>query len=97
MKTYSEAEVKKHLKANLRSWSFEKGLIQREFEFRDFTEAFSFMTAVALLAERADHHPEWSNVYNKVSIALCTHSAGGITQKDFYLAAEIDRAYKVDL
>jgi len=93
MKKYSEAEVKKHLSKSLKNWSFEKGLIQRDFEFKDFTEAFSFITAVALLAERADHHPEWSNVYNKVSIALSTHSAGGITEKDFDLASQIDQLF----
>ena len=92
MKNYSEVEVKKHLTENLKNWTFDKGMIRRDFEFRDFTGAFSFMTAVALLAERADHHPDWSNVYNKVSIALCTHSAGGITQKDFDLAFKIDMA-----
>jgi 4a-hydroxytetrahydrobiopterin dehydratase len=92
MKKYPEVEVKKYLAQNLKNWSFDKGLIRRDFEFRDFTEAFSFMTAVALMAERADHHPEWSNVYNKVSIGLSTHSAGGITQKDFDLASQIDQA-----
>ena len=94
MKKYPEVEVKKFLNENLKNWSFEKGFIRRDFTFRDFTEAFSFMTAVALMAERADHHPEWSNVYNQVSIALSTHSAGGITQKDFDLASKIDRAFQ---
>jgi len=94
MKKYPELEVKKFLTENLKNWSFEKGFIRRDFEFRDFTEAFSFMTAVALMAERADHHPEWSNVYNQVSIALSTHSAGGITQKDFDLASKIDLAFQ---
>lgn len=93
MKKYSEIEVKNYLNANLKNWSFEKGHIRRDFEFRDFTEAFSFMTAVALLSERADHHPEWSNVYNKVSVALSTHSAGGITQKDFDLASQMDQLF----
>jgi 4a-hydroxytetrahydrobiopterin dehydratase len=53
--------------------------------------AFGFMTQVALLAEKADHHPEWSNVYNKVSIALSTHDAGGLSQRDFDLARQIDK------
>ena len=58
--------------------------------FGDFRQAFAFMTEVALLAEKADHHPEWSNVYNKVSIKLTTHDAGGLTAKDVALAKQID-------
>lgn len=65
--------------------------ISRDFKFRDFSEAFAFMTRVALAAHAADHHPEWSNVYNKVTIALSTHSAGGLTEKDVALAETIDR------
>ncbi|HEY9010651.1 MAG TPA: 4a-hydroxytetrahydrobiopterin dehydratase, partial [Devosia sp.] len=65
--------------------------ITREFKFRDFSEAFAFMTRVALLAQAADHHPEWSNVYNRVTITLSTHSAGGLTEKDVKLAAAIDK------
>ena len=64
--------------------------ICRDFLFKDFVEAFAFMTEVALLAEKADHHPNWSNVYNQVKIALSTHDAGGLTLKDLKLAAEID-------
>ncbi|MBN8832298.1 MAG: 4a-hydroxytetrahydrobiopterin dehydratase [Sphingomonadales bacterium] len=64
--------------------------ISRRFNFRDFVEAFSFMTQVALLAERADHHPEWSNVYARVDIRLTTHDAGGLSQRDIDLAHEID-------
>ena len=65
--------------------------ITREFKFKDFSEAFGFMTRVALLAQAADHHPEWSNVYNRVTITLSTHSAGGLTGKDVKLAGEIDK------
>ena len=70
--------------------------IKRDFVFSDFAEAFSFMTQVAELAERANHHPEWSNVYNKVSIELTTHEClppgkAGLTQKDFDLAGEINQ------
>jgi 4a-hydroxytetrahydrobiopterin dehydratase len=64
--------------------------IRRSFAFRDFNAAFGFVTRVALAAEKADHHPEWSNVWNKVEIALTTHSEGGITQKDLDLARAID-------
>jgi len=64
--------------------------LTRAFRFRDFSEAFGFMARVALLAERAGHHPDWSNSYNRVSISLSTHDAGGLTQKDIELARAID-------
>ena len=64
--------------------------ISRGFKFKDFIEAFSFMTQVALLAERADHHPEWSNVYGRVDIRLTTHDANGLSVRDIALAKEID-------
>lgn len=67
--------------------------ITREFLFPDFNRAFAFMTQVALAAEKADHHPEWSNVYNKVRVTLTTHDAGGVTQKDLDLARFADEAY----
>lgn len=65
--------------------------IERKFAFKDFGEAFAFMARVALLAEKQDHHPEWSNVYNRVAITLTTHDAGGLSQRDAKLAAAIDR------
>lgn len=64
--------------------------IVRDFAFADFSEAFAFMTRVALLAEAANHHPEWSNVWNRVTIALTTHDAGGLSHRDSDLAAAID-------
>ena len=67
--------------------------ITREYLFKDFNRAFAFMTQVALAAEKADHHPEWSNVYNKVRVTLSTHDAGGVTQKDLDLARFADEAY----
>ena len=67
--------------------------IMREYVFKDFNRAFAFMTQVALSAEKADHHPEWSNVYNKVRVTLTTHDAGGVTQKDLDLARFADDAY----
>jgi 4a-hydroxytetrahydrobiopterin dehydratase len=67
--------------------------ITREFAFPDFNRAFAFMTQVALAAEKADHHPEWTNVYNKVRITLTTHDAGGVTEKDLDLARFADEAY----
>lgn len=68
--------------------------ITQDFSFRNFAEAFSFMAHVALLAEKADHHPDWSNSYNKVSITLSTHSAGGVTKKDVALAEAISNAVR---
>jgi len=65
--------------------------ISRSFRFRDFGEAFAFMTRVALAAEKLDHHPDWTNVYNAVDIRLNTHDAGGLTELDFKLARTIDR------
>jgi 4a-hydroxytetrahydrobiopterin dehydratase len=67
--------------------------ITKEFAFKDFNRAFAFMTQVALYAEKADHHPEWFNVYNKVRITLSTHDAGGVTDKDLKLAAFIDACF----
>ena len=72
-------------------WREEGGALKRSFQFTDFSEAFAFMTRVALIAEKMDHHPEWSNVYNKVEIKLTTHSAGNVvTEKDRELAKAID-------
>lgn len=65
--------------------------ISRSFRFADFSEAFAFMTRVALYAEKADHHPEWSNVYNRVDITLTTHDAGGLSVRDAAMAAAIER------
>ncbi|MEO5584639.1 MAG: 4a-hydroxytetrahydrobiopterin dehydratase [Flavobacteriales bacterium] len=72
-------------------WKEENDKLQRSFQFKDFSEAFAFMTRVALAAEKMDHHPEWSNVYNKVEIKLSTHDAGDkVTDKDRKLAKMID-------
>jgi 4a-hydroxytetrahydrobiopterin dehydratase len=68
----------------------EKPAIRRQFGFADFSEAFAFMTRVALLAQAANHHPDWSNSYNKVEITLSTHSAGGVTDNDVKLATAIN-------
>ena len=65
--------------------------LTRDFKFKDFSEAFAFMTRGALLAQAANHHPEWSNVYNKVTICLTTHDAGGMTARDVALAEAIDK------
>ena len=68
--------------------------IEKEFRFKDFNAAFGFMTRVALYAERNDHHPEWFNVYNRVDVALSTHDAGGVTDKDVALAHFMDDAFR---
>jgi 4a-hydroxytetrahydrobiopterin dehydratase len=65
--------------------------IGKSFKFKNFRQAFAFMTEVALLAEKADHHPEWSNVYNRVDIVLTTHDAGGVSARDIELAKNIDK------
>ena len=73
-------------------WTEKDNKLSAEFQFKDFLEAFSFMTKVALLAEKMDHHPYWTNVYNKVTIELSTHDAGDIvTEKDRQLASQIDK------
>lgn len=76
-------------------WKEENDSLKRTFEFKDFKEAFGFMTQVALIAEKMDHHPNWSNVWNKVDIELTTHSAGNkVTDKDRKLAEAIDKLLK---
>ena len=77
-------------------WSFDadRNALYREFTFGDFAAAFGFMTRAALAAERADHHPDWTNVYNRVSVHLLTHSAGGVTEKDFALAEAMDGIFR---
>jgi len=76
---------------HLPGWSVANGKLHRELVFADFEAAFAFMTRVAALAEDRDHHPDWSNVYNRVTIDLHTHDAGGITEKDCDLASAIER------
>lgn len=93
MKTLTEQEVVIFLKENLKDWTLEKNTIFRNFKFNTFVEAFSFMTAVAFEAEKMNHHPDWSNSYNKVSIVLTNHEAGGVTRLDFKLAEIIDGLY----
>ena len=91
MKKLSPNERTAALK-KLRRWKPVTGrdAITRKFEFANFNEAFGFMTRVALLADKMDHHPEWFNVYNKVEVTLSTHDAGGVTQNDVDMAAALD-------
>ena len=88
----SEQEIAAELR-KLAGWSVVNGNLHRVFEFKDFAQAFAFMTQVALAAEKMDHHPDWSNVWNKVTIDLSTHSAGGLTKNDFDLAAKIQQIH----
>jgi 4a-hydroxytetrahydrobiopterin dehydratase len=76
----------------LGAWDYDdaRDAITRQFMFADFVEAFGFMTRAAILAEKADHHPEWSNVYNRVDVLLTTHDAGGLSARDVALAKAID-------
>jgi len=86
-----DASLKALNKNSAGSWSIKEGKLTREFKFPDFVLAFGFMTKVAILSEKANHHPEWSNVYNSVIINLTTHEAGGISKRDFELAQEVSK------
>lgn len=94
MKAITNDEVKGYLEVNLKDWTFGETGIKRELKFRNFTEAFAFMTSVAFEAEKMNHHPDWCNSYNSVNVSLITHSAGGVTQNDLDLASRIESVYK---
>jgi 4a-hydroxytetrahydrobiopterin dehydratase len=85
----TEVELGAHM-AQLAGWSIENGKLHKKFQFADFVTAFGFITKVAIVAEKMDHHPELYNVYNRVTIDLTTHDAGGISIKDIELAKKID-------
>jgi 4a-hydroxytetrahydrobiopterin dehydratase len=85
----TEVELGAHM-AQLAGWSLENGKLHKKFQFADFVTAFGFITKVAIVAEKMDHHPELYNVYNRVTIDLTTHDAGGISIKDIELAKKID-------
>ncbi len=74
----------------LRGWTIVAGKLHREYAFANFVDAFGWMASVALLAEGQNHHPEWSNVWNRVVVDLSTHDAGGITERDFVLASAME-------
>jgi len=84
-----DADIATRLSA-LPGWSLEGGKLHKAFTFKDFVEAWSFMSAVALVAEAMGHHPEWANVWNRVTVDLTTHDAGGLTALDFDLAARME-------
>ena len=85
----TENEIAAALK-EMKGWSVQKGFLHKEFTFADFISAFGFMASAALIAEGLNHHPNWSNVYNKVVIDLSTHSEGGITGYDVEFARKVD-------
>ncbi|RTY99967.1 4a-hydroxytetrahydrobiopterin dehydratase [Flavobacterium franklandianum] len=90
MKKLNEQEIQDRIPQIDGSWLVKGKFLHRELLFKDFVEAFSFMTAVALVAEKSGHHPNWKNAYNKVTIDLTTHDVDGISAKDFELAKIID-------
>lgn len=88
-KKLSDSDIQKDLE-KLSGWSVENGKLHKEFQFDNFVSAFGFMTQLALIAESMNHHPEWFNVYNRVTIDMSTHDAGGITELDFKFAEHAD-------
>ena len=87
---YSEDTAKLQL-SKLKDWQFNSDGIEKKFQFKNFTEALGFIVKVGVVSEKMNHHPELFNVYNKVNIRLSTHDSGGVTDKDFKLASEIDQ------
>jgi len=82
----------KDVARDLSGWTGGDDFITKVFKFEDFAAAFGFMTQIAIIADKMDHHPEWYNVYNRVDVTLTTHDAGGVTQKDVILAAAMEKA-----
>jgi 4a-hydroxytetrahydrobiopterin dehydratase len=91
MEKLSNDEINKKL-TQLNSWELNGNSIQKDFEFKDFKEAMDFMNQLAKVAEKLNHHPDWSNSYNKVSIKLTSHDVGGLTENDFTFAKAADEA-----
>ncbi|MBW4359778.1 4a-hydroxytetrahydrobiopterin dehydratase [Flavobacterium taihuense] len=89
METYNEVAAQPFLD-NLKGWYFKENAIEKDFKFKNFTQALGFIVQVGVLAERMNHHPELFNVYSKVNIRLNTHDSGGVTTKDFELAKQIE-------
>ena len=86
----SEKEIQDSL-VRLKGWSVREGKLRKEFKFSDFKQAFGFMASVAFIAESMDHHPDWSNAYNRVTIDLMTHDIGGISPLDIEFASKVDK------
>lgn len=94
MSKLNKQEIQDKMKGLDVHWVLKGKFIHREFNFKDFIQAFSFITSIALIAEKSGHHPNWKNVYSKVTIALNTHDEDGLTDKDFLLAKKIDEVVK---
>ena len=96
MKKSPESQAVESFLQKNNGWAWKKGkkAIHKSYAFKDFNQAFGFMTRVALLAEKMNHHPEWFNVYNRVDVVLTTHDAGGVTEKDVKLATFMDKCAK---
>ena len=92
MKTFTEESASPFLK-NLKDWYFKKDAIEKDFKFKNFTQALGFIVQVGVLAEKMNHHPELFILYNKVNIRLNTHDSGGVTTKDFELATQIEELF----
>ncbi len=92
MKTYS-AENSSEKLSGLPGWKFNNNALEKDFVFKNFREAISQMIRIAFICESMNHHPEWTNVYNKLNVRLSTHDAGGVTDKDFSLASEIEKLH----
>lgn len=93
MQTYTEESAKPFLD-NLKEWNFKDNAIEKNFRYKNFTQALGFIVQVGVLAERMNHHPELFNVYNKVNIRLNTHDSGGVTTKDFELATQVESLFQ---
>ncbi len=97
MNKLNDSEVKQALlnlnQSCAQAWQMKDSKLHKSFKFSNFIAAFGFMSQVAILAEKAGHHPEWFNVYNRVDIDLTTHEAGGISQRDFDLAQQIENTF----
>jgi len=94
--TPEERDVKLNLLMNDKSWRLDetgRDAIKKQFVFKDFNEAFGFMTRIALKADKMDHHPEWTNVYNKVDITLSSHDVNGLSERDILMANFIEHCY----
>lgn len=93
MKKLSEIEINENLK-KLNDWIYKKNTIEKSFVFKNFDEAMEVINKIAIEANKQNHHPEWTNVYNKLTIKLSTHDVAGISEKDFQLAIAIDKIIK---
>ena len=93
MKNLTKSEIEEKIK-KLEYWDYIDDVLYSSLDFKNFTDAFAMMTRIAFEAERINHHPEWTNTYNNLSISLSTHSTGGVTEKDFELAQVIEAIIK---